>query len=129
MGANIGLLYGSIYPQGIERLILLDLIKPIVLPLPWHTQVTAEAIEMFLRLEKKKQKGKQKSYQMEELVSRYVNANQGTISNESAKILMERGSEVVENGYGYSYDPQMVITFLFHVSISIIWGLLCFILI
>jgi len=107
MGANIGLLYGSIYPQGIERLILLDLIKPIVLPLPWHTQVTAEAIEMFLRLEKKKQKGKQKSYQMEELVSRYVNANQGTISNESAKILMERGSEVVENGYGYSYDPQM----------------------
>ena len=38
MGANIGLLYGSFYPDGIERLLLLDLIKHTPLPLYWHTQ-------------------------------------------------------------------------------------------
>jgi len=110
MGANIGLLYGSIYPTAIERLLLLDLIKPVVLPLAWHTKNTAEAMEMFLALEKKKLKGKQRSYEMEELVARYVDAVQGKITVESAKILMERGTQVVENGYGYSHDPQMNIS-------------------
>lgn len=111
MGANIGLLYGSFYPEAIDRLVLLDLIKPIVLPLPWHTSNTGKAIEMFFQLEKKKLKGNQKGYPMEELVARYFDALEGTITLESIKILMERGTQVIGNGYGYSYDLQMVNTF------------------
>ena len=57
---------------------------------------TAEAIEMCLKFENKISGGAPKSYMMEELISRYITkgkiATQGTISVESARILMERGT-------------------------------------
>jgi len=105
MGANIGLIYGSCYPGAIERLVMLDLIKPVLLPLAWHPQTTSEAIETVLKHEKKMLKRQPKSYEFEELVTRYVDATKGQISLDSARIMMERGTKVVGNGYGYAHDP------------------------
>ena len=108
MGANIGLIYGSCYPGAIERLVMLDLIKPVLLPLAWHPQTTSEAIETVLKHEKKMLKRQPKSYEFEELVTRYVDATKGQISLDSARIMMERGTKVVGNGYGYAHDPLFV---------------------
>ena len=52
MGGASGLLFGSVFPDRLERLLLLDIIKPITIPLAWHTQSIAEAIEQMLGLEK-----------------------------------------------------------------------------
>ena len=108
MGATVGLMYGSFYPEELERLLLLDIIKPAPIPLPFHTQKTGKAIDLTLSLEKKIYEGTPKSYTMEDLVSRYVKATQGTISAESVRVLMERGAKVVGDGYGYAHDARMV---------------------
>ena len=108
LGATVGLMYGSFYPEEIERLILLDIPKPAPIPLPFHTQDTGKSIDLALALEKKLHEGERKSYTMEELVTRYAKATGGTLSTESVRILMERGSKVVGDGFGYSHDPKMV---------------------
>jgi len=107
MGATVGLMYGSFYPEELERLLLLDIIKPAPIPLPFHTQKTGKAIDLTLSLEKKIYEGTPKSYTMEDLVSRYVKATQGTISAKSVRVLMERGAKVVGDGYGYAHDARM----------------------
>lgn len=107
LGATVGLMYGSFYPEEIERLILLDIPKPAPIPLPFHTQDTGKSIDLALALEKKLHEGERKSYTMEELVTRYAKATGGTLSTESVRILMERGSKVVGDGFGYSHDPKM----------------------
>jgi len=109
MGATVGLVYGSYYPDELERLLLIDIIKPAPIPLPPHKKIPrSKGLDMALDLEKKMYAGKQKNCSMEELVSRYVKATQGTISAESVQVLMERGAKVAGDGYSYSHDPRMV---------------------
>ena len=109
MGGSTGLLFASLYPDLIDRLLTLDIIKPVTVPLAWHTQNITEAIELHLDMERKSQDSKnQKSYTREQLVSRYVEAMGGTIYPEAVRVLMKRGSKVSGNGYVFSHDPRMV---------------------
>lgn len=110
MGGGTGILVASLYPDLVDRVLTLDIIKPITVPLAWHTQSITEAIDLHLDLERKSGNPKyQKSYTLEELVDRYVQAMGGAINPDAVRILLKRGSKVVGNGYAYSHDPRMVI--------------------
>lgn len=109
MGGSTGLLLASIYPDLVDRLLLLDIIKPVTVPLQWQTQSIREAIDLHLDMERKSVDPKyQKSFTMIQLVNRYVEAMGGTISPEAVRILMKRGSKESGNGFTYSHDPRMV---------------------
>lgn len=110
MGGSTGMLYASIYPENVDRLLMLDIQKPVCLPLPWHTQSIAEAIELYLNYEKKVTCGKsEKGCSVEELVQRYVQSMNGTISPEAVRLLMKRGSKPSGEGYVYAHDTRVVI--------------------
>lgn len=69
MGGSTGLLFASLYPDNVERLLLLDIVKPVTLPLGWHTQSISEAIDQQLELEKRMTNPKlERSFTIEELV-------------------------------------------------------------
>lgn len=109
MGGSTGLLIASLYPNSVDRLLLLDIIKPVSVPLPWQTQSIREAIDLHLDMERKSADPTyQKSFTKAQLVNRYVEAMGGTISPEAVHILMERGSKVSGDGFIYSHDPRMV---------------------
>lgn len=111
MGGSTGFLVASLYPDIVDRLLTLDVIKPVCVPLQWQTQSKAEAIDLFLSNEKRLKDLKyQKSYTQEQLVNRYVEAMGGTISPEAVRVLMKRGSKATGNGFTYSHDPRMVIS-------------------
>ena len=69
-----------------------------------------EAIHAFLDWEKKTcdPKFQPKTYTLDELVNRYVEAMGETISPEAVRILLNRGAKAVGNGFIYSHDPRMV---------------------
>lgn len=111
MGGSTGFLVASLYPEIVDRLLTLDITKPVCVPLQWQTQNITEAIDLHLSMEKKsKDLQSQKSYTQEQLVKRYVEAMGGTISHEAVRILMKRGSKVSGDGFAYSHDPRMVIS-------------------
>ncbi|KZS05486.1 probable serine hydrolase [Daphnia magna] len=130
MGGSTGFLVASLYPDIVDRLLTLDVIKPVCVPLQWQTQSKAEAIDLFLSNEKRLKDLKyQKSYTQEQLVNRYVEAMGGTISPEAVRILMKRGSKATGNGFTYSHDPRMMLPLIMRVGIEeqreIIKGLKC----
>lgn len=75
-----------------------------------HAQSMPDAIHAFLDWEKKTcdPNFQPKTYTLEELVNRYVEAMDGTISSEAVRILLKRGSKAVGSGFIYSHDPRMV---------------------
>ena len=111
MGGSSGFIYASVYPDAVDKLLSLDMVKPLVLPLPYHKQKVHEAIEMFLDVEKKLADPKNmKGFPLEMLVARYMEAMKGTIKPESVQVLMKRGAKPAPNGQGFifSYDLRMV---------------------
>ena len=109
MGGSTGLLFASLYPHLVDRLLTLDIVKPVTVPLLWHSQDLAEAIDLQLDYERKFTNPKfQKSFTLEELVNRYVESLGGTIKPEAVRILLKRGSKVSGNGFAFSFDPRMV---------------------
>ena len=136
MGGSTGLLYASLYPEKVERLLLLDIVKPVTLPLAWHTQSISEAIDQQLELERRMTNPKlERSFTIEELVikyflfrlilfynfnlkhlllfqvNRYVEYMQGTITPEAVRLLMKRGSKPSGTGFVYTHDSRMVLSF------------------
>ncbi len=110
MGGSTGLLFASLYPNLVDRLLTLDIVKPVTVPLLWHSQNLAEAIDLHLDYERKSGNPKfQKSYTLEELVNRYVESLGRTISPEAVRILLNRGAKKSGDGFAYSFDPRMVI--------------------
>ena len=122
MGASTILTFASAYPDVVDRAVLLDMIKPVVLPLPWQTQELSESIELFLKMEKKMAKRQTlKSLPLDVLVQRYMEANGGTITEQSVRTLMKRGAVQAADGQGfhYAHDPQVVRRILFIIAHSL----------
>lgn len=121
MGGSTGLLFASLYPNLVDRLLTLDIVKPVTVPLLWHSQNLSEAIDLHLDYERKSGNPMfQKSYTLEELVNRYVESLGRTISPEAVRILLNRGAKKSGDGFAYSFDPRMVI---FRKFKKILWNM------
>lgn len=111
MGGSTGVMFASAYPEVVQKLMLIDIIKPVILPLPWLEQKLGTNIDSYLATEKSLADPKnRKGVPIEDLVARRVEVNNGGITPESARILMERGAKPVEGGKGliFSHDLRMV---------------------
>lgn len=110
MGGSTGVLYASLYPENVDRLLMLDIQKPVCLPLPWHPHSVRQAIDVFLDHEKKVISGKkERTCTVEELAHHYVQSMNGTISIQAARLLMKRGSKCSGDGYVYAHDTRAVV--------------------
>ncbi|XP_065584071.1 probable serine hydrolase isoform X2 [Artemia franciscana] len=107
MGGGFGLVYASVFPAKVEKLVSLDMVKPVTVPLAWHTQDIGEAIEENLLAEHKMLNSKPQAVPMETLVKRYVEGTLGNLSSEGARVLLKRGAAKAPNGKGYYFTRDL----------------------
>lgn len=111
MGAAIGLFYACLYPKTVQRIVALDMIKPLTFPSTKLAAKTREGIEQFLQLEAKSIAGSVANgssdstdgtasisiplYELEEAVAKLISAHSvfGQITPEGAKHLLKRGAK------------------------------------
>ena len=111
LGAAVGLFYACLFPKSVERIIALDMIKPLTFPSNKLAAKTREGIEQFLQLEAKTMStnnsvtnGSADSsptnssiplYDLDQAVIKLIQAHSvfGQITPEGAKLLLIRGSK------------------------------------
>ncbi len=65
MGAGMSSMFAAIYPEMVEALVMIDIVKPVGRKTEDMLQKTRESIDLFLTIEDKKSKG-EKVYASEE---------------------------------------------------------------
>ncbi|XP_063593419.1 serine hydrolase-like protein 2 isoform X1 [Penaeus indicus] len=98
MGAVVGILYTSIFPEDIEAFISIDIIKT------WSLKPEKYASELkkyYLSYFDNETKSKQPAlvYQEEELLQKTIDGSK-SLNEEGAKILLKRGAKKAEDGKG-----------------------------
>lgn len=119
MGAAIALFYACLYPKSVQRIVALDMIKPLTFQRENLAAKTREGIEQFLQLEAKTMKADSVSltngggvdvnsaiptYDFDQAVSKLIQAHSvfGQITREGAEYLLKRGSKSLTS------DPNKV---------------------
>lgn len=110
MGGYVSIIYASLFPNQVKRVITLDILKPLTFDTDQLPNHFAKSIDSFLTIEcKVNRKGaKVPVYTKSEAVDRLLKGHSkiGNLSRQSAVILLKRGSKpVTPIDEGYS-DPK-----------------------
>lgn len=109
MGGIVGSMFAAVSPNMIEKLAMIDIVKPISIPAKAQPEKSIKAIESCMQVLKKMERPPP-SYSYEAARERLVAANNGSLDAISAEILMRRGTKQVSNGeYIFSRDLRHVI--------------------
>ena len=72
MGGGMAMLFASVYPERVSRLIMLDAIKPISRPLGLVVKRTRQAVDDMINIEKKLATGNAQLYTKEDAILRHL---------------------------------------------------------
>nr|CAH7740696.1 unnamed protein product [Callosobruchus chinensis] len=110
-GGQIGFLYAQMYPQHVERVVLLDAIISIPVPSSWYVDYLKDKLEMHLEIEEKLATRSPPSYTYEEALNRVqFSRNWGSINKDAAKALLNRAIQPVgglEERYRFTQDQRL----------------------
>ena len=100
MGGGMSLMYSVTHPEHVNRLVMLDAIKPISRSIDSIVQRTRASVDDLLSIENKLNTGKSSHYTYEMALKRLLEGShqlhgQESITDESAKILLQRGLKKV----------------------------------
>ncbi|XP_054724139.1 probable serine hydrolase [Uloborus diversus] len=111
LGGTLALLYCSVFPENVSNLILLDIIKPASRTPDKLPDVTRTGIENLLQIEKKLS-AQAPVYSVQEAKKRLISGMFNEITDESADILLKRGSKLSNCGKGvvFSRDIRVKMT-------------------
>jgi len=109
LGGIVGSMVASTLPDIVEKLVMIDIVKAMSVPAKQQPSRTAKAVEGYIHVLKKLEQSPP-SYAYEAARERLVKANNGSINNEAAEVLMRRGAtQNEEGGYFFSRDIRHVI--------------------
>ena len=109
LGGIIGSMVASTLPDMIEKLVMIDIVKAMSVPAKQQPSRAAKAVEGYFHISKKLEQSPP-SYPFEVARERLVKANNGSINDEAAEVLMKRGTtQNEEGGYYFSRDLRHVI--------------------
>lgn len=111
IGFSFAIIFAGIYPEMISKVIGIDLLKPTTYSPQLSDKVMRDNINQYLKLEEKL-KSRPSIYSEEEALQHFIKNRNGTISEESAKILMKRGIK-------WFKDKQVI--FSSDIRIKAIW--------
>ncbi|XP_038639362.1 serine hydrolase-like protein [Scyliorhinus canicula] len=104
MGGNVGGMFCSLFPEMVDKLIILDGYGFYPIADGAEPGQLQEAIDELLKLEK--EQGSPRVYTPDGALKRLLQGN-NSISEESAKILLQRGSTEVAEGLTYTRDLRI----------------------
>jgi len=110
MGAGMCSVHASLYPDKVDALIMIDLIKPVARDPDTFIQRTRDSVDQLLSLEAKFTNMRGKVYKSKEeaykrLLEGAIQINgENSVTDEAAHIILERGVIQVEGGFMFSRD-------------------------
>ncbi|XP_076386631.1 putative serine hydrolase isoform X1 [Megachile rotundata] len=121
LGGAISFLYAASYPDEVDFIISLDIASPNVKDVTKTPAVTGDLIDKFLKYELLKPENVP-SYTYEEALDIVEDAYKGSITKESAKILMKRGMQPSSepDRYYFSRDPRLKVSMLGTLSMDLV---------
>ncbi|XP_064179974.1 serine hydrolase-like protein isoform X3 [Anguilla rostrata] len=109
MGGNVASLFSALYPEMVERLVVLDLFGFFPTEVEKIPELMRKGIDEMVQYDKKKGERAERVYTYEKAVERLRAANP-FLSEQSARILLERGSTEVEGGVVFNRDFRINLT-------------------
>ncbi|XP_023274893.1 serine hydrolase-like protein isoform X2 [Seriola lalandi dorsalis] len=105
MGANVAAMFSALYPEMVDALVLLDAYGFLPADPKEVSKVMRQGMDEMIQFEKKSEE-KKRVYTYEKAVERLLTANP-TLSEQSVRILLERGLVQVEGGFVFSRDLRV----------------------
>ncbi|XP_023274888.1 serine hydrolase-like protein isoform X2 [Seriola lalandi dorsalis] len=105
MGADIAGMFSALYPEMVDALVLLDTYGFFPTDSKEVSKVMRQGMDEMIQFEKKSEE-KKRVYTYEKAVERLLTANP-TLSEQSVRILLERGLVQVEGGFVFSRDLRV----------------------
>ncbi|XP_071447020.1 probable serine hydrolase [Hetaerina americana] len=107
MGSAYGYLYAAVFPDEVEKYIGLDLARPMAID-PYALVLEAQNIIDRCLNNDHLSMGSGPKFSYDELMSRLFTGYQGSLSEESCKVLLKRGAvKFCDGKYCYSRDPRL----------------------
>ncbi|XP_015180139.1 PREDICTED: probable serine hydrolase isoform X1 [Polistes dominula] len=121
LGGAISFLYAASYPKEVDFLISLDIVSPTVRDVTKSIETTGDHIDKFLKYEQLTLDNTP-VYDYSEMIDIVVNAYNGSIDRNGAKILMKRGIQpsYTANKFYFSRDPRLKVSSLGMLSLDLI---------
>jgi len=112
MGGGIGLWYSAMFPEQIEKLIVIDLASFGPMALSKHVDAARNSILETMKIQKKMESPVVPTYTFEDACGRAFMASNlinglGSISKESVETLMTRGLVKTGDGSGYTWSADL----------------------
>jgi len=109
LGGIVGSMVASTLPEMVERIVMIDIVKAMSVPAKLQPSRTGKAVEGYLQILKKLGQSPP-CYTYEAARERLVKANNGSINEEAAEVLMRRGTaRNEEGGFYFARDLRHVI--------------------
>ncbi|XP_012256694.2 probable serine hydrolase isoform X2 [Athalia rosae] len=120
LGGAISFLYAASFPEEVEFLISLDIASPCVRNVEKIASATGENIDKYLKYENLPLDS-MPCYKHEEMIDIVFDAYDGSITRESAEILMKRGMQPAPTGkqFYFSRDARLKVALLGMISIDL----------
>lgn len=106
LGSILGYIYCATFPETVEKYIGIEALKPKVFPAEKLQKINRKNAETFFKIEGLKA-DTQPVYSYEEAERRMLKAYNGSVNEESCKVLLMRGLRETGTGYTYSRDPRV----------------------
>ncbi|CAN9510475.1 unnamed protein product [Ophioblennius macclurei] len=103
MGGNVAGMFCALYPEMVDALVLLDSFGFLPTDMSEIPKVMRQGLDEMVRYEQKTEAEKKRVYTYEKALERLMSVNP-SLSEKSAKILLQRGSLEVEGGVMFSRD-------------------------
>ncbi|XP_041840266.1 serine hydrolase-like protein [Melanotaenia boesemani] len=103
MGGNLAGMFSALYPDMVEAVVLLDSYGFLPTDVKEMSKVFRQGLDEMIQFEKRDENKKRRVYTYEKAVERLLAGN-SSLSEHSAKILLERGLVQVEGGVEFSRD-------------------------
>ncbi|KAM4594328.1 serine hydrolase-like protein [Fundulus diaphanus] len=117
MGGNIAGMFSALYPEMVDAMVLLDSYGFLPTDPKEMPKVLRQGLDEMIQFEKKKEGMKTRVYTYEKAVERLLVGNQ-SLTEESAKILLERGLVEVEGGVAFSRDFRINLKNVVRISLE-----------
>ncbi|KAJ8263967.1 hypothetical protein GJAV_G00143610 [Gymnothorax javanicus] len=117
MGGIVGAMFCAAYPEMVESFVLLDSLGFFPLEAEKISGILRKGIDEIIEFEKSNGTRKEKVYTYEKAMERLMAANP-SLSEKSARILLERGSSEVEGGVMFNRDYRINLTNIVRISLE-----------
>ncbi|XP_040001404.1 serine hydrolase-like protein isoform X2 [Xiphias gladius] len=117
MGGNVAGLFSALYPEMVDAVVLLDSYGFLPTDPKEISKVMRRGMDELLQLEKNTEERKTRVYTYEKAVER-LSAGNPTLSEQSVRILLERGLVQVEGGVVFSRDFRINLKNIVRISLE-----------